>query len=373
MANSGSAPPTGAAKPAALAAVLIGILVLPGCKPAESARPAAPQPVQVMSVQASPSLIKWSYVGVVRPRTETELGFRVAGKIVERLVDVGQKADAGQVIARLDPTDYRLAVEAQQAELLAARSNLDQAVAAEGRYRTLMTQGHVAQAALELRTAAADEARGRVERAERALSLAENQLRYAELKADRSGVVAALPAETGQVVAAGQTVARIAHLDSVEVEVAVPEHMVEAIKIAKASVEIWGGTLGRQLAASLREISPEADRASRTFRIRFTIEGSPDVGLGRTATVQLSRRGDDSIVRVPLAAVMNDGRGAAVWIVDGDGARVRRVPVIIASLTRDHALIASGLNTGDRIVALGVHMLDEAKPIRIVERRAAIE
>ena len=126
MANSLPPSPVGAAKPAALAAVLIGILVLPGCKPAESARSTPPQPVQVMSVQASPSLAGWSYVGVVRPRTETDLGFRVAGKIVERLVDVGQKVEEGQVIARLDPTDYRLAVEAQEAEILAARSNLDQ-------------------------------------------------------------------------------------------------------------------------------------------------------------------------------------------------------------------------------------------------------
>lgn len=372
MANSLPPSPVGAAKPAAVAAVLIGILVLPGCKPAESARSTPPQPVQVMSVQASPSLVGWSYVGVVRPRTETDLGFRVAGKIVERLVDVGQKVEEGQVIARLDPTDYRLAVEAQEAEILAARSNLDQAVAAEQRYRILMQQGHVAKAALELRTAAADEARGRVERADRSLSLARNQLIYAELKADRRGVVSALPAETGQVIVAGQTVARISRLDGVEAEVAIPEHMVDAVKAARATVEIWGGTHQR-LAASLREISPEADRTSRTFRARFTIEAPLEVELGRTATVHLARHGDDRIVRVPLAAVMNDGRGAAVWVVDSNDTRVHRTTVTIAALTRDHALIASGLNTGDRIVALGVHMLDEAKTIRIVEQRAAIE
>lgn len=275
------------------------------------------------------------------------------------------------MIARLDPTDYRLAVETQLAELAAARSSRDQAVAAEGRFRTLLQQGHVAKAALEQRTAAADEARSRVDRAERALALANNQLTYAGLKADRSGLVATLPVEIGQVVAAGQTIERIAHCDGLEAEVAIPENMVEAVSAATAEVEVWGSATERR-AAELRELSPDADRTSRTFRARFTIEKPVAVELGRTVTVHLARDGTSSVVRVPLSAVTNDGRGAAVWVLNDDATRAKRTLVKVEMLTSDHAVLSGGVAAGQMIVTLGVHMLDEAKPIRIVEQRAAM-
>ncbi len=344
------------------------VLMTAGCKPERKETAQAPQPVQVMQIAPMPTAQSWSYVGTVRPRFETDLAFRVAGKIVERGVDVGQAVASGQVIARLDTTDYRLSLEAQQAELMAARSSRDQAVAAEARFRTLLAQGHVAKAALDQRQAAADEARGRFDRAERSLELARNQLAYAELKADHAGVISALQVESGQVVVAGQAVARIARRDSLEAEVAIPEQMIEAVRRASATAEIWGAD-GARVAVTLRELSPEADRVSRTFRARFSMPESTLVALGRTVTVHLSADGTGEVAQVPLAAVMSDGRGAMVWAVDDSGTRVRRMPVRIAQLGRDHVLIAGGIAAGDRIVTLGVHMLDEAKPVRIVESR----
>lgn len=346
-------------------------LAMAGCKP-QAAVTAPPQPVQVMTVASALAAFSWTYTGIVRARYETDQGFRVAGKIVVRKVDVGQRVEAGQVLAELDPTDLILALQSQEAELMAARSSREQAVAAEQRYRTLFQQGHVAKAALDQRVAAADEARGRADRAERGLSLARNLLAYAALKTEHAGTVTALQMEIGQVVGVGQAVARIARLDELEAVVAIPEQMLETVKSATAEAELWGAS-GRRLKATLRELAPEADRLSRTYQARFSL-ADPDsqVQLGRTATVHLTGVGAAPVMQVPLAAVINDGRGAAVWKIDALGKRAMRSPVTVESLTKDHAVVSGGLANGDLIVALGAHMLDEAKPIRIVEQRAAL-
>ena len=357
----------------AIAAALVVVITtsLAACKGEQRSAAAVPQPVQVMTVALAPAASGASYVGTVRPRFESDLGFRVAGKVIERLVDVGQRVEAGQVIARLDPTDLRLAVEAQQAELTAARSSGEQAVAAESRTRILLAKGHVSQAVLDQRVAAADEARGRVERAERNLAIADNQLTYAVLTTDRAGVVSALPVEAGQVVPIGQPVARLARLDALEVEVAIPEHLAETVRTGTADVELWSSERGR-MAATLRELSPDADRASRTYRARFSLPAGTSVELGRTATVHITTGSAAPMAQVPLPAVTNDGAGAYVWVLAAEGTRVERRAVAIAALTREHALVSSGLAAGDRIITLGVHMLDEARPVRVVEQRAAL-
>lgn len=349
---------------AATAAGLLG-----GCK-SEAKAPSLPQPVQVTTVSLTSHSEKWSYVGVVRPRYETDLAFRVGGKVVERLVDVGQAVEAGQTLARLDATDFRLSVQSQEAELKAAQSSREQAIAAEQRFQILLDKGHVSKAALDQRVATADETRSRVERAAMSLDLARNQLAYADLKADRAGVVSALPVEVGQVVTAGQLVARVARLDSLEAQVSIPEQKLEAVRSAHAEASVWG-TSGAPLKARLRELSPEADRISRTYQARFTIEPTgAGLDLGRTITVNLRQGSEDQLAYLPLSAVLNDGRGAVVWVVDATGSRVLRTPVDILALTQQQAVIKSGLKPGDRVVTLGVHMLDEAKPIRIVEHRA---
>jgi len=362
--------PSPPAKAAALAAALIAGLGTSACKPAVQHAAVPPQPVQVVTVHFAPAAKSWSYVGIARARFEVDLGFRVAGKIAARLVDVGATVVPGQPVALLDPTDFRLALEAQEAELSAARSSRDQAAAAEARFRTLQLQGHVSKAAEEQRIAAADEARGRLERAERNLDLARRQLGYTELAADRAGVVSALPVEAGQVVAAGQSVARLAALEEIEAEVPVPEHMVESVRAATASAEVWSSA-GTRMPATLREMSPEADRVSRTYTARFRLPATAAVALGRTVTIHLAEPGSATVARIPLSAVTSDSRGAAVYAVDPSGTRVLRTPVTVASLGAAEATIASGITEGTRIVSLGLHMLDEGKPVRVVENRTA--
>ncbi len=355
------------------AASLVAILTagLAGCVE-ETEKVEAPAPVRVATVAMQPAAETRRYVGVIRPRYESDLGFRVAGKIIERAVNVGDRVKAGAIIARLDATDSRLSLEAQEAELAAAKSSRDQAGAAEKRFEILKAKGHVSEAAFDERQAAADEARSRVERAERALEVQRNQVAYTELRADRDGVVSALPVEEGQVVAAGQFVARVARLDELEAVVAIPEQNLGEASAARAAIELWPAS-GKTYPAKLREVSPEADRDARTFATRFSI-AQPDenVALGKTAAVILSRDETKALARLPLSAVMNDAKGPMVWVVDRSGAKLERRAVVLDSFAQDAALVASGLNAGERVVTLGVHALDEKKPVRVIEERTAL-
>jgi membrane fusion protein, multidrug efflux system len=352
---------------ALLGLVVLGAL-LSGCKE-DKPHVEAPLPVRVVVVAPASVTETRSYVGVVRPRYETDLGFRVAGKITERLVNVGERVAQGQVIARLDTTDYKLAVDTQEAELRAAVSSRQQAVAAEERYRTLLKQTWVAPAAYEQRKAAADEARERVERAGRAVETARNQVAYTELKADHAGIVSSIAVETGQVVTAGQLIARVARLDEKEVVVAVPEQRLEELRTSTARVDLWANGQAT-FAARLREISPEADKATRTFQAKFAIDGADQtVGLGMTATVRLSHA-SIAMIRLPSSALHNDGRGSAVWVVDSAHGTVRRTTVDVAAYGQDEVTIRAGLTGGERVVAIGTHLIDEARRVRIVDERA---
>ena len=351
--------------------LIVAGAALGGCKEESKPTAEAPQAVRVTTVTFGPMTAARSYTGVVKARVESDLGFRVGGKIVERLVDVGRQVNAGDVIARLDATDFKFNLETQEAELRAAASSREQAVAAEGRYRDLLEKGHVSKASLEQRTAAADEARQRVEKAARAIATAKNQVAYTELKADAAGVVAALSGEAGQVVTSGQTVARVARNGELEVSVAVPEQQLDELSTSKAAIELWSTGAARYVAV-LREVSPEADAASRTYQARFTITNADArVALGMTATVKLSRAKETPVARLPLPAVMNDGRDPTVFVVDANGTKITRTPVEVISYGRDEVIVGRGLAEGQRVVTLGTQLLDDARAVRIVEHVSA--
>lgn len=358
-------------------AIPVMAALLAGCNASaqnQSEGAAKPQAVETVTVRLAASTRTWSYVGTVKPRYQSDLGFRVAGKVVSRLVEVGDRVRKGQVLARLDPTDFQLSLAAQDAELAAATTIRNEAEAALERYRTLFAQGHVSKAALDQRSSAAAEGRSRVERAQRAVDLARNQLSYAALAADADGVVTTLPVEAGQVVSAGQVVASVARLDAIEVEVALPEQQVQTVRDAVAEVDIWGNG-NHRLSATLREVAPEADAVSRTFRARFALDRLDArrraAILGRTATVHLQARNAKQVAALPLSAISNDGTATVAWVVSPDGTRAVPRKITIRKLEKDRALISSGLHDGERVVALGVHMLDPNKPIRAVQTRTA--
>jgi len=352
---------------------LLAALALPpllaACQDQAVSAVATPErPVQVQRVALATTTATREFVGVVRARYETDLGFRVAGKIVARIVNVGDRVHAGDVVARLDPQDLKLQVESAEAELAAATSNLTQAAADAERYASLKARGFAAIADFDRKNWTRDEAEGRLERARRALDMARNQLAYAELKADSDGVITATLAEPGQVVAIGQAVARLAHRGEKEAVVALPETWLGEARRVEASVHLWSDP-DRSFPARLRELSPQADAVTRTYLARFTIDDPEDVvALGMTATVALTRPNDARVAKLPLAAILNRGSGPAVYVVDDNATLVRR-QVTVSSVTEEAALVTAGLRDGDTVVTLGVHKLNPGDRVRTVDAR----
>ena len=351
--------------PRALAA-LAALLILAGCEVNTAPAPKSERPVQVQRVSFQNPDSAREFVGVVRPRYETDLAFRVAGKIVTRIVNVGDRVAIGDVVARLDPEDLRLQVQSAEAELAAATSSLTQAAADLERYSKLKTNGWASVADFDRKKAASDEAQGRLDRARRALDLARNQLTYAELKADADGVITATLAEPGQVVAIGQAVARLAHRGEKEAVVALPETWLAEARKSKAIVRLWADR-ERSFEARLRELSPQADAATRTYAARFTIENADEaVAFGMTATVTLTQAVDAQITKLPLSAILNRGAGPAVYVVDTAGTLILR-PVTVASFAEDAVLVTRGVADGEKVVTLGVQKLEPGLKVRSVE------
>ena len=343
-------------------------LLLAGCEAGTAPATKSERPVQVQRVSFESATAAREFVGVVRARHETDLGFRVAGKIVARRVNVGDRIKAGEVVARLDPQDLKLQAESAAAELDAATSNLAQATSDHERYAALRSRGYASVADFDRKTWARDEAGGRVARAKRARELARNQLGYTELKADADGVITATLAEPGQVVAVGQAVARLAHRGEKEAVVALPESWLAEARKAQATVRLWHDR-ERSFGATLRELSPQADAASRTYAARFTMHEADDaVAFGMTATVTLAHAADTPVARLPLAAILNRGTGPTVYLVDENGSLVQR-PVTVAAYTEDSAVVTAGVREGDKVVTLGAQKLEAGLKVRAVEVR----
>jgi RND family efflux transporter MFP subunit len=347
---------------------LAALFILAGCEANTAPALKSERPVQIQRVSFESAGSARDFVGVVRARYETDLGFRVAGKIVTRIVNVGDRVAVGDVVARLDPDDLKLQVQSAEAELAAASSNLAQAAADFERYSKLKTSGWASLADFDRKKAASDEAQGRLDRAQRALDLARNQLTYADLKADAGGVITATLAEPGQVVAVGQAVARLAHRGDKEALIALPETWLAEARKAKAIVRLWADR-DRSFEARLRELAPQADPATRTYAARFTIENPDDmVAFGMTATVTLTQAVDARVAKLPLSAILNRGTGPSVYVVDSSGTLALR-PVIVVSFAEDAALVTSGIADGDEVVTLGVQKLDAGLKVRTVEAR----
>jgi RND family efflux transporter MFP subunit len=344
---------------------LISPLALAACDPM-TAQPAAPvRPVLVTPARYEAQVSDRNFVGIVRPRIESDLGFRVAGKVSRRLVEVGTRVEAGQSLAVLDEVDLALQAEQAAAELRAATGVLAQATAAEGRAKELRQKGWSTDAQLDQAKAAADEARARLNRAERSVELTKNSLSYATLVADAGGVVTATLIEPGQVIAAGQTAIRLARLAEKEVVVAIPETLLTRAKSGEAQVSIWSNP-DKRYTARLRELAPSADPATRTYLAKFSLpEAGDEVQLGMTATLTLSEPASERVARLPLSALFNQGQGPSVYVTDEKGAlTLRRVSV--KSYERDDVLISDGVEEGANVVALGVQKLDPAQNVRIV-------
>lgn len=361
--------------------VVVGILALAGGaggvslqngagSPSPPAPVPVPQAVRVQEVMSEAATSGQAYTGVVRARYETDLAFRVGGKIVSRHVEVGQRVTAGTVLFRLDPTDYRLALKAAEADLSAAEAEVVQATAEYDRDRQLIRREAVSVSELDKSRSAFGVATGRRDRAKELLTLARNRLAYCELIADAAGVVTKLPAEAGQVVAEGQVTARLARDGEREVVVSLPENRATAAKTARATVTLWASP-GEPQAAALRELSPIADPVTRTYQARFTIERpGPEVALGMTATVHLAPDDAAPGYVLPLSCLLRTGNRPAVWVVDRSTGALALTPVDVREYRQETVVLSGGVRPGQLLVTAGVQKLDPSLTVRPWEEKS---
>jgi len=340
-------------------------IALAGCndKVAEKATPG--RPVLVASVHYEAESPERSFVGTIRPRIETDMGFRVPGKVAKRLVEVGQTVDLGQPLATLDEIDLKLQAEQAEAELRASTGVLAQAAAAETRAQDLRAKGWATDAQMDQAKATADEARARLNRAERSVELTRNSLSYATLVADTRGVVTATLIDAGQVVASGQTAIRVARFAEKEAVVAIPETLLGRAKAGVASVTLWSEP-DKKYAARLREVAPSADPATRTYLAKFSLPDADDaVSLGMTATLTLADPETERVARLPLSALFSEGGDPSLYVVDAAG-EVALKPVMVKSYETNCVVITGGVDEGAKVVVLGVQKLDPAQKVRVV-------
>jgi len=313
-----------------------------------------------------------SFTGVVAARVQSDLGFRVPGKVLERLVDAGQTVKRGQPLMRIDPVDLKLAAHAQQEAVAAARARAQQTAEDEARYRDLRGTGAISASAYDQAKAAADAAKAQLSAAEAQADVARNASRYAELVADGDGVVMETLAEPGQVVNAGQAVVRLAHAGRREAVVQLPETLRPAIgSVAQATLF---GKESDGTPAKLRQLSDAADRLTRTYEARYVLDGDlANAPLGATVTIQIPDRlaAAQSDLQVPLGAVFDAGKGPGVWVIQGEPAKVSWRSINIVRLGDEGARIAGQVKQGDRIVALGAQLLREGQQVRVAGQGAS--
>jgi RND family efflux transporter MFP subunit len=340
-------------------------IALAGCNDKVAETPAPSRPVLVATVHYESESPERSFVGTIRPRIETDMGFRVPGKVARRLVEVGQTVEVGQPLATLDEVDLKLQAEQAEAELRAATGVLAQAAASETRAKELRAKGWATDAQMDQARATADEARARLNRAQRSVELTNNSLSYATLAADSRGVVTATLIDPGQVVAAGQTAIRVARFAEKEAVVAIPETLLGRAKEGTASVSLWSDP-DKRYVAKLREIAPNADPATRTYLAKFSLPGAgDDVSLGMTATLTLADPATTRVARLPLSALFSEGGDPSFYVVDDKG-DVSLKPVAVKSYESNDVVITGGVDEGAKVVALGVQKLDPAQKVRVV-------
>ncbi|KWT84302.1 MULTISPECIES: efflux RND transporter periplasmic adaptor subunit [unclassified Variovorax] len=351
--------------------LLVAALALAGCS--------RPQPVEepvravkVMAVGTSAYDTEPEFSAEVRARVESRLGFRVAGKITRRQAELGQQVKAGQVLAQLDPQDYRLAAEAARAQHAAALTNRDLAQADLKRYRGLREQNFISAAELERRESTYKAAQAQLEQAQAQMASQGNQAQYTTLVADVPGIITAIEAEPGQVVTAGAPVVRIAQDGARDVVFSVPEDRAALVTPGSAvAVRGWSG--GQELQGKVREVAASADAVTRTYTVKVAIDAATAPALGATvyARPQALSRSGTPVLKLPTSALRQEGKGSAVWVLDKPSMTVRSQPVKVTTADGNEAVIGSGLAPGTLVVVAGVHVLSPGQKVSIYREKTA--
>lgn len=326
------------------------------------------RPAIVARPQSAASEAGTLYSGDVKARYESALGFRVGGKIHRRHVDVGAHVKAGDIIAELDPQDLNLQASSARASLAAAEADLATAKSERERYESLRSKNFVSATQFDAVDNRLKAAAARATEARAALNVAQNQAGYSELRADHDGIITSIMAEAGQVVAPGQAVATLARDGEREVEISIPESRIgDYRKDQPATVELWAES-GRHMTGILREIAPEADTTTRTYRVRVALgDDAGQAKLGQTARVFFSGQESDAAHLVPLAALYEKDGKPAVWVLDAKTRQVHLRPVTVSAYREQGVVLMDGVDSQDWIVAAGVHKLREGQPINPVD------
>jgi RND family efflux transporter MFP subunit len=344
-----------------LAGCLAAALIVGGCSKSAAKDPRMQSPrVEIFKAEAAGSNSR-TFTGIVEARVQSDLGFRVGGKILERSVDVGQRVQKGQPLMKLDPEDLRLSAAAQQANVEAARAKYTQANADETRSAMLVKSGVISPREYDQYRAALDSAKAQLEAAEAQARVSNNSSEYAILLADADGVIVRTLSEPGQVVAAGQIVIQLAHDGPREASINLPEGVRPDLETT-ASARLYGRDQMYQ--AKLRELSEAADPASRTFAARFVLEGeASSAPLGSTVTIELLvEQTSGQCVQLPVGAICDRGNGPGVWIVD-EKSEVKFRSIKIASIGKEEVVVSGGVQAGEKVVALGAHLLHEGQVV----------
>jgi RND family efflux transporter MFP subunit len=354
-----------------LAFALAG-LVLASCSNHE-APPEPTRSVKVMTVGIDTFGSSHEFAAEVKPRIESRMGFRVAGKIVKRQAEVGQRVKPGEVLAQLDARDYQLAADAARAQVNAALTNRDLAAADFKRYKALRDQNFISGAELERRETTLKAAQAQLDQAQAQLAAQGNQAAYTNLVADAAGVITAIEAEPGQVVQAGQAVVRVAQDGARDVVFSVPEDKVAAIK-AGSPVAVRSWSDNKQLEGKVREVAAAADPVTRTYPIKVSLDAADAPPLGATVYVSpkaLSMAGAP-VIKLPTSALRQEGKGTAVWVLDKQTMTVKSQPVVVATADGNEAVIAAGLTPGMQVVTAGVHVLSPGQKVAIYRERSSL-
>jgi RND family efflux transporter MFP subunit len=353
-----------------IVSALVLVSALAACsRPTETTEPV--RAVKLMSVPVA-SPVQWpEYTAEVKARIEARLGFRVGGKLIRRHVEVGQRVRAGQLLAELDAADLGLASQAGQAQVGAAQSQRDLAASELKRALELKAQGFVSAVEIDRRQAQLNAAEATLKQARAQSAVQGNQARYARLLADADGVVLALEAEAGQVVAAGAPVVRLARDGAREVQFSVPEDKVQWVRAGqRAAVRLWSSqsssTPTEPLAAVVREVAAVADPVTRTFAVRAALPAQAKVSLGSTAFVQMESSEGDALpaLALPTSALWRNAEGTSVWVFDPASSTVQPRVIQVQGLSDNEVLVQQGLKPGDEVVVAGVHVLSAGQKVQ---------
>lgn len=345
-----------------LAIILMGLV---GCTRDDPAPSPDIRTVRAERVGATNAKSETTYAGEVRPRYESDLAFRVGGRITARRVEVGSRVVAGQVIATLDPQDYALAASAAHSQLIAARAEAQLAQQDLKRFTQLREQNFISQAELDRRSSTTKATLARTQQLSAEATRQGNQRSYTRLSAPHAGVITRISAEPGEVVAAGQAVAQLARTGELDAVINVPENELGKLKIGHAlTIRLWSAP-GKVYAGTLRELSPVADPATRTYtaRVAFT-QPDPEVKLGMTATVSRSTTSSARLSVAQTALFQVNGH-PQVWVVDPGTGKVTPRTVRLGDLVGQRATIVSGLAAGEWVVTAGVHKLAPGQQVRL--------